>query len=107
MILPGLGFLRDLYPNPFLVHWKLENNVATSDQLPGVRIPGASFMGVSGLAPSHEKLLEWTKRENDSMAHGGLVFPPDAGGSVPPSGPVPAKDGLRTILPCDAAETSM
>ena len=98
MILPGLGFLRDLYQSPFLVHWKIENNVATSDQIPGVRIPGGSFMGVSGLAPSHEKLREWTKRENDSMAHGGLVFPPDAGGSVPPSGPA-ATDGLRTIPP--------
>jgi formamidase len=98
MILPGLGFLRDLYTTPFFVSWKIENNFATSEQIPGVRIPGASFMGVSGVAPSKEKLIEWNKREADSMAKGGLVFPPDAGGSVPPNG-LPATEGMRTIPP--------
>lgn len=98
MILPGLGFLRDLYTTPFFVSWKIENNFATSEQLPEVRIPGAPFMGVSGVAPSLEKLVEWTKRENEALARGGLVFPPDGGGAVPPSGPA-ATDGLRTIPP--------
>ncbi len=97
-ILPGLGFLADVFTTPFLVKWKIEDGFATSDQLRGVRIPGASFMGVSGTAPSHEKLKEWTKREAVAMATGKTVFPPDPGGAVPASGPA-ATEGLRTVPP--------
>ena len=50
-IMPGLGFLRDVMTEPFLVHWQIKDNWATSAQLPGVRIPGAPFMGVSAVAP--------------------------------------------------------
>src|SRR5438105_6649882 len=52
-IMPGLGFLRDIMTTPYLVHWQLHDGWATSQQLPKVRIPGAPFMGVSGVAPSH------------------------------------------------------
>ena len=97
-IIPGFGFLRDLYTDPFLVHWKIEDNAATSEQLPGVRIPGAPFMGVSGLAPSMELLAEWTRRENDAIAAGGMALPPDAGGAVPAEGAA-APDGARTLPP--------
>ena len=51
-IMPGLGFLRDVMTEPFLVHWEIKDGWATSAQLPGVRIPGAPFMGVSAVAPS-------------------------------------------------------
>jgi formamidase len=51
-IVPGLGFLRDAFAEPFLVHWRIKDGWATSDQIPGVRIPGAPFMGVSAVAPS-------------------------------------------------------
>jgi formamidase len=97
-IVPGLGFLSDIFKTPFIVKWKIENNFATSDQLKGVRIPGASFMGVSGVAPSKEKVKEWAKYENDAMAKGFVVFPPDAGGAVPATGAA-ATEGLRTIPP--------
>ena len=97
-IVPGLGYLPDVFSTPFIVKWKIENNFATSDQLPGVRIPGAPFMGVSGLAPSKDKLKEWTKRENQAMATGKLVFPPDAGGAIPATGSA-ATEGLRTVPP--------
>ena len=43
-IVPGLGFLRDVYTTPFLVHWSISEGWATSPKLPGVRIPGAPFM---------------------------------------------------------------
>ena len=46
-IIPGLGFLRDIYTEPFMVHWNIADGWATSEQIPGVRVPGASFMGVS------------------------------------------------------------
>ncbi len=97
-IMPGLGFLRDIMTTPFLVHWTLADGWATSEQLPRVRIPGAPFMGVSGVAPSHAQVAAWTRREADLLARGGLVFPPDAGGAVPGSGPA-ATAGLRTLPP--------
>ncbi len=62
-IMPGLGFLRDVMTEPFLVHWQIKDNWATSAQLPGVRIPGAPFMGVSAVAPAAEQLAAWTARE--------------------------------------------
>ena len=97
-IWPGLGFLRDSLTTPFLVHWEIRDGWATSPQLPGVRIPGAPFMGISAVAPSHEQLRAWTKREQDWIDAGGLAFPPDAAGAVPESGPV-ATEGLRTFPP--------
>ena len=56
-ILPGLGFLRDVMTEPFLVHWQISDGWATSAQIPGVRIPGAPFMGVSAVAPSANSSL--------------------------------------------------
>ena len=96
-IMPGLGFLRDVMTEPFLVHWQIRDGWATSAEIPGVRIPGGPFMGVSGVAPSAEKLAEWTAREQRVIDGGGLAFPPDAGGAVP-SGPC-GLTGLRTLPP--------
>jgi formamidase len=96
-IIPGFGFLRDTMTTPFLVHWKMEDGWATSDQIPGVRIPGAPFMGISAVAPSHAALRKWTDREQRLLERGGLVLPPDAAGAVP-SGPC-GIHGLRTIPP--------
>src|SRR6185436_14955822 len=97
-IVPGLGFLRDLFTTPFLVHWQIRDGWATSPKLPGVRIPGAPFMGVSGVAPSAAQVKAWTVRENALMSRGGMVFPPDTTGAVPGRGPI-ASEGLRTLPP--------
>jgi formamidase len=96
-IMPGLGFLRDVFSDPFLVHWRLDDGWATSEQIPGVRIPGAPFMGVSGVAPSAEKLAEWTAREQRVIDGGGFALPPDPAGAVP-AGPC-GLAGLRTLPP--------
>jgi formamidase len=96
-IMPGLGFLRDVMTEPFLVHWQIRDGWASSAQIPGVRIPGAPFMGVSAVAPSAAKLAEWTAREQRAIDRGGLVFPPDAQGAVP-TGPC-GLTGLRTLPP--------
>lgn len=97
-ILPGFGFLRDLFTKPYMVHWNLTAAWATSPQLPGVRIPNASFMGVSGVAPSREQVRAWQRREQELASRGGFALPPDAHGAVPSAGAA-AKDGLRTIPP--------
>ena len=46
---PGFGFLRDDFPEPFKVNWDMADGWATSASLPGVRIPGSPFMGTIGL----------------------------------------------------------
>jgi formamidase len=96
--MPGFGFLRDLFTTPFLVHWEMANGFAVSPQLPGVRIPGAPFMGVMGVAPSHELLQRIVAREANLVARGGMVMPPDAAGAVPTAEPI-ASRAFRTIAP--------
>ncbi|MGH7096133.1 MAG: acetamidase/formamidase family protein [Stellaceae bacterium] len=96
-IMPGLGFLRDVMTEPFLVHWRIRDGWATAAEIPGVRIPGAPFMGVSAVAPSAEKLREWTAREERVIARGGMALPPDPQGAVP-AGPC-GLSGLRTLPP--------
>lgn len=97
-IVPGFGFLRDLFTTPFMVHWNIRRNWATSPQLPGVRIPGAPFMGVAGVAPSRTQLQQWTRREQELIGRGGFALPPDPAAAVPARGPA-ATAGLRTIPP--------
>jgi formamidase len=96
-IMPGLGFLRDVMTEPFLVHWQIKDGWATSAELPGVRIPGAPFMGVSAVAPSAAALAAWTAREQRVIDRGGFALPPDAAGAVP-TGPC-GLAGLRTLPP--------
>jgi formamidase len=96
-IMPGLGFLRDVMTEPFLVHWEIKDGWATSEELLGVRIPGAPFMGVSAVAPSAASLAAWTAREQRVIDRGGFALPPDPAGAVP-AGPC-GLTGLRTLPP--------
>ena len=96
-VVPGLGFLRDVMTTPFVVQWKIRDGFATSAELPGVRIPGAPFMGVSAVAPTAELLAAWTAREQRVIDAGGFALPPDASGAVP-VGPC-GLTGLRTLPP--------
>jgi len=98
VIMPGLGFLRDVMTTPFLVHWTLADGWATSRELPGIRVPGAPFMGVSGVAPSRQQVEVWARREADLAQRKGFALPPDRVGAVPTSGPA-ATHGLRTLPP--------
>ena len=97
-ISPGMGFLRDLFEMPYLVHWSIKDGWATSDSLPKVRIPAGPFMGTAGLAPSHTQLEEWARREADLKERGGFVLSPEPMDAVPNTGPI-AYDGLRTLPP--------
>jgi formamidase len=96
-IIPGLGFLRDIMTSPFIAHWRIRDGWATSAEIPGVRIPGAPFMGISATAPSARKLKEWTEREERARDAGGFVVPPEEAGSVP--GGRCGREGLRTVPP--------
>lgn len=100
---PGFGFLRDEFPDPFIVHWRLNGNeYAESEQLPGVRVRCNPHPGILGLAPSsglREKVVE---RENDLADRGGFVLPPDPTDAVPTDERL-AREGLRTIPPRETA----
>jgi formamidase len=95
---PGLGFLRDVFTEAYIVHWSIKDGWATSESLPKVRIPQGCFMGTAGLAPSRAQLEEWTRREAELLDRGGFVLPPSAADAVPGHGPV-ATEGLRTLPP--------
>ncbi len=97
-IRPGRGYLSDYYHEPFLAIWTLRDGWATSEQLPGVVVFGASFMGVAAVAPSQQQLLLWNKREMELSEKGGLVALPDPTSAVPAIEPI-ASDGLRTVPP--------
>jgi len=105
-IVPGLGFLRDLYHVPYLVHWNIADGGATSEALPGVRIPGAPFMGVIGVAPSREQVAAWTKREGELLNRGGLLMMPDAAGAVPSRGLAASERLLRPAHSATPARAS-
>jgi len=99
---PGFGFLRDLFPEPFKVNWDIADGWATSADLPGVRIPGSPFMGTIGLTPGHALLATTTAREQALLDRGGFVLPPSAASAVPDD-PRIAAEGLRTIPPREQA----
>jgi formamidase len=95
---PGAGLLRDLFPKSFLVHWDLGKDWARSPDIPGVRIPCGAFMGTAGLAPSREQFEQWSRREADLRARGGIAWPPDLEDAVPSADSI-AREGLRTAPP--------
>ena len=95
---PGFGFLRDVFTEPYKVSWGMADGWATSDDLPGVRIPGAPFMGTIGLAPDRELLERITAREQVDLDRGGAVLPPSADDAVPSDERI-AAEAIRTIAP--------
>jgi formamidase len=94
-VIPGFGFLADVFTEPFLVKWRVENGTARSEELPGVAVPGDPFAGVAGVAPSHALMEEVREREETIRAGGGPVADSMPERAYPPT----AAAGLRTIPP--------
>ena len=46
-----------------MANWKLTRVEATSDQLPGVRVPFNGFMGTVGVMPGLPEVDAWEARE--------------------------------------------
>ncbi len=100
---PGFGFLREEFPDPFIVHWRLNGNeYAESDQLPGVRVRCNPHPGTLGLAPSAELRARAAEREAELADRGGFALPPEPAGAVPDEGTL-AREGLRTVPPRENA----
>jgi len=102
-IIPGFGFLPDMYTEPFVANWKLNRVEAVSAEVPGVRIPMNGFMGSVGVMPGAEEVDIWLARETQLAAAGGVALPPEPTSARPAEicGPKGShKDKcLRTIPP--------
>ncbi|TMF87275.1 MAG: acetamidase/formamidase family protein [Chloroflexi bacterium] len=81
--IPGFGFLRDVFTEPYLVRWRIADGFAESPDLPRVRIKGAPFPGTIGLAPSRASMEAIGKREKELLDRGGFVLPPEAADAIP------------------------
>ncbi|MEO0821659.1 MAG: acetamidase/formamidase family protein [Pseudomonadota bacterium] len=103
VIVPGFGFLRDQFTDPYLVNWRLSRTHAESDDMPGVKVPFEAFLGSVGVMPGEPEVAAWLKREADLAAVGGIALPPQPIGGLPTAvcGPEGShKDTcLRTIPP--------
>ena len=102
-IVPGFGFLRDLYTEPFVANWRVNRMEAVSDQVPGVAIPMNGFMGTVGTLPGFPEVDAWVERETKLGEAGGIALPPQPTGAQPaavcgPNGSHKDKC-LRTIPP--------
>ena len=98
------GFAGDQFGTDerFIV-WRINDEYAVSDALPGVRIPNASFPGVVTTMPGPALLAEVLARETQLLESGGAVMNPDPDEAEPASlcgseGTKPA-ECLRTIPP--------
>src|SRR4029453_511138 len=69
-VIPGFGYLADLFPDPYLVKWEIAGGLAHSDELPGVVVPEDAFAGVIGVAPSPERLEALRRREESLRDRG-------------------------------------
>ena len=103
VIVPGFGFLRDLFPNPHIVRWDLTRSHATSPDMPGVKVRFNGFAGTIGTAPGPKETDLMFQREDALMKAGGFVLPPEPKDALPGDvcGPTGSnKDRcLRTVPP--------
>ena len=97
------GFLSDEVGNTLSVKWKLNSEYATSDDLPGIRLPNRSFPGIVTVLPGigqHAKILA---RESELLNAGGSVMMPYAKYATPieicGEGGTFSEECLRTIPP--------
>jgi formamidase len=99
----SIGFVSDQIEGPLSVRWKLNREFATSEELPGIRIPNHSFPGVVTVLPGPSQLAVMLQREAELLEQGGAVFAPYAPNAVPAA--VCGEDGshagqcLRTVPP--------
>jgi formamidase len=98
------GFAGDQFGTDerFIV-WRINDDYAVSDALPGVRIPNASFPGVVTTLPDAKLLEDVLARETQLLESGGAVMNPDPDEAQPAmlcgvEGTKPSKC-LRTIPP--------
>ena len=98
-----IGFISDHVSGAFRAAWRLDRTEAVSDDVPGVRVPNASFPGILTVLPGPEQHAAMLSREAELRAVGGAGFPPHALHASPaavcgPNGSHP-DECLRTLPP--------
>lgn len=83
VIVPGFGFLRDKFPEPWIANWRLTRLEATSKQMPGIAIPFKGFMGTVGVLPGEPEVKMWLEREAKLATAGGFVLTPQPTDALP------------------------
>lgn len=81
----SIGFITDLIEGPAQALWRLNRQEAVSDDIPGVRIPNASFPGIVTTLPGPDEHAVMLARETELLAAGGTVNPPNPQFAVPTS----------------------
>ncbi|MFB4159564.1 formamidase [Geomicrobium sp. JSM 1781026] len=105
----GGSFLVDHFPEAQKSIWDFEGIYATSRHIPDVKFAGIIHPGLIGVAPSHELLSEWNRRESALVDEDPNRVPPLANLPNPESvvlGTLQgedfdrvAKEGARTVPP--------
>jgi formamidase len=102
-LIGGIGLVSDQVEGPARALWRLNRREATSPDIPGVRIPNASFPGIIATLPGVGQHARILARENALAAYGGAVSPPNPVNAVPAAlcGPEGARtdECLRTSPP--------
>ncbi len=98
-----IGFVSDHVTGAFRAEWRLSRIEAVSDDVPGVRIPNASFPGIVTVLPGRDELDAMLSRESELRALGGAGFAPHPLHASPdavcgPNGSA-ASECLRTLPP--------
>ena len=92
-----------MFPDPYIVNWKLTRVGAVSDGMPGITVPYEAFPGSIGVLPGRQEVKKWKAREADLAGAGGVVLGPSSGGALPAA--ICGENGshkddcLRTIPP--------
>ncbi len=111
MIVPGFGFLRDEFTEPYFVGWKQTRTHAVSDAMPGIATPYEAFTGSIGTMPGEPEIEAWLARETALAAAGGIAFPPEPTGAHPVgicgAGGTQETTCLRTVSPRENGATWM
>lgn len=97
------GIVSDEIEGFLYVKWNLGKEYATSEDLPGIRLPNRSFPGVISVLPGAEQHAIMLEREKELYEAGGAVLPPHAKHAVPAEicgeGGAYADECLRTTPP--------
>lgn len=98
-----IGFVSDHVSGGFRALWRLSRTEAVSDDIPGVRVPNASFPGIVTVLPGRAELDAMLSREAELLSLGGAGFAPHPLHASPDSvcGPngSAASECLRTLPP--------
>ncbi len=82
-LIGGIGFIADQIEGPARALWRLNRRDATTNDIPGVRIPNASFPGIVTVLPAPKQHQQMAAREAALAAQGGAVSLPNPQDAVP------------------------